>query len=316
MDSVTQNGYSNSHAFGVSLVIDAYTPKGIDRWIWLEVRDTVTQIVRAAKPFSADEARAALRSVTRLTVWSHQELGFELDPSLILHASSIERFISITMADVSAPSQRRESQRLLAIAAAVHRTTTVPSRRTGRLARSSQYSSKAIAGIIGWAASQSSERLRANAELVIGMAFGAGLTAAEILLIRAGNIVELDGLLIVTVPGENPRQVPVRRFWASLIRERVLSRLSKDLLIQSDQLERSTTSLMTIFHGSGQAHRPDPQKMRSTWIIALLNERLPVPAVLAAAGLKHSGSLNRYLPFVNVDTDMVSLTAGEVSLGE
>lgn len=311
MDSVTQNGYSNGHRYGVLQLIDEYTPRGIDRWIWLEVRDTVRQIVRAAKPLSADEAHSALRAVTRLTVWAHQELGFELDPSLILHASSIERFISITMAEVSAPSQRRESQRLLAIAAAVHRTTSVPSTRTSRLARSSQYKPKAIAGIIGWAASQSSGRLRANADVVIGLAFGAGLTAAEMLLTRAGNIVDLDGLLVVNVQGENPRQVPVRRFWASLLREQVVTRPSDALLILSDQIEGSTTSLMTIFHGSSRANRPDPQKMRSSWIITLLNERVPLPALLAAAGLKHSGSLNRYLPFVNLNVDVYSLLAGE-----
>jgi hypothetical protein len=310
MDSVARAGYSYDQRIGVSRIIDGYTPNSIDRWVWEGVRQTVIDIVRAFEPISEDDALAALRSVTRLTIWCHFDRGYELDSTLILHDVSIERFIAMTMPSSPAPTQRREAQRLLAIAAGVHRTRQIPSIKAMKLARSSIYSSKEQVAIVGWAQTQNSERVRRNADLVVALTLGAGLYPAELLAARVGNVAELGDLLIVNVGGDNPRQVPIRRFWADIVRERIVGRPSDEQLMIHEKQPDSTTSVMTLFVGTSRAGRPDPQKMRSTWIVGLLNDRVPVPIVLKAAGLKHSDSLNRYLPFVDEPANSDALLAG------
>jgi integrase len=172
------------------------------------------------------------------------------------------------------------------------------------------YSTKEKIAIVAWAGSQTSERLRSNADILNSLTLGAGLYPAELLGTRMGNIVDLDGLLVVNVLGDNPRQVPVRRFWADTLRQRLAGRPSDALVIDSQIDPDSTTSIMVVFNGTSRAGRPDPQRMRSSWIVALLNDGVPVPLVMKAAGLKHSHSLNRYLPFVEPTIDGESLIAG------
>jgi hypothetical protein len=305
MDSLASFGYSNNQSDGVLRKIDAYQPYGDDRWLWGEVRDDVRSAVRAATPTDVDDAGMKLGTVFRYFAWCHSVAGVEIVVPGIFNSSLIDRYVTHAKSHCKENTRRRLAQRLSAIKANIVRESANPTKHEGRPPRAFVATDAELRSARDWASALPSARLRHNADVIISLAAGAGLTTSEIESARLRHFTTSGGLLAIQV---GSRSIPVRRDWSERLSKRLRPRGADDLLLQWDHQDGSTTHVMTTFpHADG---RPDPSKLRGSYIASLLNARIPVTDVLRVSGLQHAASLDRYLPFVLPIEGIDELLAG------
>jgi hypothetical protein len=305
MDSLTSVGYSNNQSVGVSRKIDAYRPHGDDRWLWGEVCDDVRSVVRAAVPTDVADAGMKLGIVFRYFAWCHSVAGVEIEFPGIFNSTLIDRYVTQMKGTGGENTRRRLARRLRAIRSDIVRERANPTKHAGRPPRAFVATDADLRWARDWASALPSERLRHNADVVISLSAGAGLSTSEIEGARLRHFTMPRGALLVQVGN---RTIPVRRDWAERLSKRLRRRGDDDLLLQWDHQDGSTTHVMTMFHRTGDC--PDPAKLRASYIVTLLNARIPLTDILRVTGLQHPGSLNRYLPFVLPIDSIDELLAG------
>lgn len=270
----------------------------------------VRTVVMNWRPANASRAANALWLVSRLAAWFWESSG-ETEPRKVLHPATIARFVASRENRASATSNRVYAQQLRVIAAAtLEKSTSAPRPVTGNVAR--PYIAREVAALSSWAHSQSTLLRRRNGKVLLALALGAGLRSREIEALRRRDLEHVGGSLLITVAGNPSRTVPVLRAWIPVLLERLATMCPDDLLFQFTLPTPRTQGVMWHFAVRAGAFRPDPERLRSTWIVAQLNSAIPIVTVLAAAGFKSSFSLDRFLPFVHTDDSHRALLAEAV----
>jgi hypothetical protein len=305
MDSLAPFGYSNNHPDGVSTYIDIYRPRGTNGWLWGEVSDVVRSVVRAAGATDIPEARGKLGAMFRYVAWCHSVAGVELELPGVLSALLIDRYVTKTKAHCKENSRRRLAQQLRGIAADALRDRATPTKHVGMPPRASVATDADVRSARDWAAGLPSERLRHNADILVCLTTGAGLTTGEVEAARLGDFRESGDLLLIEV---GSRTIPIRREWVDRLSKRLRPRGEEDRLLQWANEDDSTTHMMTMFHRIGGS--PDPAALRAKYIVDLLNDLLPLNDILRVTGLQHAASLDRYRPFILPLDDIDELLAG------
>lgn len=137
--------------------------------------------------------------------------------------------------------------------------------------------------------------------VAISLGFGAGLDGRTIPIATAGQCIWVRGILCVDVNKPSPRRVPViKHYWPVLL----------DLLDGLDDndfiLTGSASPLGKNFLSDALADLDLPKDLptfnacraRSTWLTRLLAKPIPLPELLAAAGIRGTTSLVDLVPFL------------------
>jgi integrase len=279
-----------------------YKPNSIPRAEWDNVigpfvRDCVTK-TGSQKRYTVLHS---LRGTAGLAVWARQQ-GIPLDPERVFALETVERYVTVGLPNLSKESRRtlRASIRMVGEAS----TKNVPwEPRPAALPRNHLQAPYAATEVARWweiATTQSTPGRARTAQAVIALGLGIGILPAENLDVT-GRCVRRDGdVLLVDIPGGRARTVACGAEWADRL-EAVAAQYPSEPLIGAVSRNRNrVNSLVTRVEIPAGMPRLVPARLRSTWIVGLLNRGVPIPALMSAVGWTAIPRLDDYMRYLTV----------------
>ena len=158
----------------------------------------------------------------------------------------------------------------------------------------------------GYLDGQSTEFRRRTLGAIMSLGAGAGLSAHEMLTVRPEHLEPTCAALLVHVGGPRKRTVPLVAEWEDLLFDAVdLAEEGQYFFLPRTSRQAKNALWNFLRHCNGHGIRPNPQRLRSTWLVTQLNGGTPLSTLMWAAGLKEMSSLNRYLRFLEpIATDL------------
>jgi hypothetical protein len=246
--------------------------------------------VARCAPQGAARTRTLLWSCARLATWG-ERLGLESCPKTLLHPSTLERYVSSGLSDLSDGTRRTMRANLRHVAR--HAAPQFYAPRPTALRRDMvkrPYTDAQVERYFALVVHQSTPERVARLTGLLCLGLGAGLEAADMRHVRGTDIVERGGGLVVIVGGSNARTVPVlRRYHARLRRSATFA--GGGFVVGGDLPGRkNVTSGLVATLDVGRLDRLEVPRLRATWL-AVHIERLSLRALVAAAGLTSSSRL-------------------------
>ena len=285
----------------VSGTIDRFSPKDVPPAIWNLIEPLVKEAVAASSPRTVLRANDLLTVTAQLAVWAHR-IGQPLDPEILFHPDTIDRFVTEGCAHLSDGSRLNYRTQLWKVGAAVlgpelYPPRPLPMRRSEVMA---PYSDAEMTELVSWSRALPTETMRRNAKALLAIGLGAGLSAREVKRLVGTEVREEEGLVLVEVIGDKARTVPVRGQWAEAVlgfaREsgsRPYFRPERSRITRGDIL-----AFIDRCTGPEQDAMFSVQRLRVTWIVTHLAAGVPVGVLARAAGVG-PGHLTKYLRFVS-----------------
>jgi integrase len=168
------------------------------------------------------------------------------------------------------------------------------------------YSIAEQAALRSWARGGRTEYRREQSALLLALGIGAGLQRADVIDLRVKHlIVDQDGVLVNVVGGKHPRAVPVLSDWEEALVDTVNSGRDPDTYLVLPRTKSRLKNLFNTQNVSGTG-APSTNRMRATWMVALLSAGIPIRALLDAAGFEYLESFDRYTHFLPDPDPVVS----------
>jgi len=245
----------------------------------------------------AAQARAAFLAVCEFATWGWS-LGLPLQKEQLFDRAVLN-FYRQTGCD-SLPLRARETR--LVLLESVRRAPLAPRPRLApsRQDRHKPYSDDELFGMLSWARAQPTLDRRRNAHALIALSVGAGLTAGEIIGLRAGDIDRRGSRVTIEVHGSRPRRIPVRSDYALIVPS---APSDPACYFFRPQRTREYPNAITNFTHRAPDPHPQVQRLRATWIVTMLNSGAPIAVILQAAGLDHPGALAAFLPYAALPSE-------------
>lgn len=283
---------------------DEYVPKGMAPARWAVIRDVVREVVVRSDAKTPYEAQQLMSVVARYFDHQTQIGGYPLDPTVLLNRRMIVAYgnhlNAVTdMTDATIGTYR---SRLLRVADAnighLQPTSRMPGFRGAD--GSTPYSDREVREVHAWADCLASPANRIDFNLLLAFSRGAGLRNSEVLGVTASHVTVDDEGVLVHVPGDKPRTVPVLAEWESVIAKVAAAAWKPDMFLFRPKREVRTTQVLSdMLHKAPNKPFPiNTQRLRSTWIVTHLQAQTPVQALLDAAGIETLGALGRFYDYV------------------
>jgi len=271
--------------------IENYMPI-INRAAFETTAPLVREVVRAMEPTTHSNTRRLLSMVSGLTSWRWMRTGCDLIPERVFRDSTISLYVNTVLAKHSHVYRFDTTRHLGAV------TTRLTGERTSRLAppasvRLAPYTSEEMAQLHSWQISLPTAQAQRNGATLLALGAGAGLTPAEIIAVRTSDVTVDNDRRWVTVRGANERSVPVKAQWVRTLDQALAT--NEDLLFHGYEFEeyapRPIQSFITSHPGPV---RLTPTRLRSGWIVSLLNAHVPLDVVAEVAGFTSLASITDY----------------------
>jgi hypothetical protein len=266
-------------------MIAAYRAVGVSEEAVVFARQVVTVVA----PRRPARARSLLWATSRLAGWA-QRVGLGLVPEVVLHPSTIERFVTVGMVGASGSARRtaRTNLRFVAVRAVGGGPppSPLPRQRAKR-----PYTAAEIDAYLGLAAHQPTASRRHRLTALVCLGAGAGLTGQDLRHVTGGHVQRLGEAMVVIVEGRRSRVVPVlaryhHSLWAA-------ARFAGDRYLTGGLgpwRHNVTNALVASVAGGIDLPPLQLSRLRATWL-ATHADRLGLPALFAAAGFTHSQHL-------------------------
>ncbi|MFB4349798.1 hypothetical protein [Microbacterium sp. CR_7] len=254
-----------------------------------------------ATPYSEADIRFAVIPFLR---WALGPAGFDPDLELIFTTRNIERFITVAMGQYSKGSLGNLRGRLFRISERIAdpRDRRRPVKALPSADPAMPYTTAEVAALRSWAWTQTGERA-VSAMNLLALGLGAGLSTSEITNLRIEDVVQSEHTEIA-IRGVRPRTVTMLDLWAS------------DLTLAEEEPHRfvfrpgrQSTSKNVVSHFVSRAPgllRPQPQRLRATWIVRHLESDTNVVTLMTAAGVDSLEAFTRYVGFVTAPDERAS----------
>ncbi|MFD3739572.1 hypothetical protein [Streptomyces sp. NPDC058629] len=269
---------------------------------WERVADEVRTTVARATPTTTHRARDLLTALTRIAVYADQQ-GYPADARLWLAPAMVERFTSAGCPEVTEATRANYRACLTALRTAVLGPD-LPGGRPVPLSASDPsqpFGPNDKAGLWGWSGGQPTAELRRGLRLLLALGLGCGLDTTEIIPLRGPDVRVLnDGSCVLAVRGNRSRLIVCSRPY-----ERTLAEASRHAetgyLLRPSSFARGPNTVTDLVYRAA----PDPRvprlvmgRCRATWLVERMNVPIPLPVLLAAAGLDSLHALSRLLPYL------------------
>ncbi|MFF2353819.1 hypothetical protein ACFVVL_29055 [Kitasatospora sp. NPDC058115] len=219
----------------------------------------------------------------------------------------IERFVLVGCPTAGEATRGNYRSRLLRLREAV----IGPEMATGRPVKlsastaSRPYASSEITALWSWSLGQPTAELRHGCRTLLALGLGCGLDSPEIVPLRAHDVRATgSGMTAVGVRGARSRVVVCRRPWEQVLADAAHEASAPGAatyLFRPGALARAKNTVTNFLARTV----PDPAcpplqlgRARATWLVGLIDEGLPLPVILASAGLETLHGLTRVLPFL------------------
>jgi hypothetical protein len=284
----------------VNGTIDRFSPKDVPPAIWNRIEPLVKEAVAASSPRTVLRANDLLTVTAQLAVWADR-VGQPLDPGVLFHPDTIDRFITEGCAHLSDGSRLNYRTQLWKVGAAILGPELYPPRPLPmrRSEVTPPYSEAEITELVSWSKGLSTQSMRRNVQALLAVGLGAGLSAREVKRLVGSEVREESGLVLVDVVGDDARTVPVRSPWAQQVLTFALESGPRPYF----RPERSRITRGDILAFIDRCTAPDQdamfsvQRLRVTWMVSHLTARVPIGVLAQAAGVG-PGHVTKYLRFV------------------
>jgi len=253
---------------------------------WPATQHAVRDAVRRSTASAANAAKY-LSHLSDFAAWAHEQ-GVPLALETLLYADVIERYIAVGMP--GARDSTRATRRAILRRVARHCASPpqeLPLPIAYRRVRP-PYSPEEVQGLLALASAQPTQSRRRTLRAILHLGLGCGIASRDLAWVRGQDVEQLpDGAVSVTVSGgTRPRNVVALRAHEGALLE--LTRItSSGLLIGGGVRGRRnvTRGPLDRVVGGEDLPRLETARLRSTWLLAHLQARTPLPALMAAAGL-------------------------------
>jgi len=267
-------------------VIAAYRAVGVPE----EAVCLARAVVAAAAPRSTARARSLLWACSRLAGWA-QTVGLGLVPEVVLHPSTIERFVAVGMGSASPTARRTARTNLRFVAVRAVGGGSPPPLPLPRQRATIAYTEAEIDAYMALAAAQptASRRHRLGGLLCLGV--GAGLSGEDLRHVTGRHVQRHGDAVVVIVEGRRRRVVPVlARYHHAL---QAAARFAGDGYITGGVgpwRHNITNGVVASVAGGIDLPPLQLSRLRATWL-ATQAARLGLAALFTAAGFTHSQHL-------------------------
>ncbi|MGH9092273.1 MAG: hypothetical protein ACRDZR_12995 [Acidimicrobiales bacterium] len=248
------------------------------------------QVVTIAAPTGAARARTLLWTCSRLAAWGETK-GIAAELAALLHPSVIERYTTTGMSELTAGTVRtmRANLRYVARRAAPALQPPVP-RECRRDPVRRPYTDAQVAAYFELVRHQATPGRVARLTGLLALTLGAGLTSADLRLVRGTDVHRRSGGVVVEVRGTRARTVPVlERYHDAVLIAAVSAGGGFVIGGEAPNRKNVTSNLLRIFD-VGRLDRLEVERLRATWLTEQI-ERLGLPALIVTAGLSCSSRL-------------------------
>ncbi|MEU3522180.1 hypothetical protein ABZ770_44335 [Streptomyces sp. NPDC006654] len=288
--------------------IDSYGPSGSPAG-WSRVGDEVRRVVRLADPLTSYRARELLSALSQLALFCNGE-GLPGKAEVWLSREVIERFIAVGCPNVRESTRGNYRTRLLRLSEIV----LGGECRTGKPAKlsasvpNSPYTRTELADLWGWVGGLPTDELRWGCKTLMALGLGVGLDSPEVIRVRVHDVRRSSGgggPVVVVTRGSRKREILCRRPWEGVLAaaaDRLDNSGAAQYLFRPNSYSRGTntvTNFLARAEPSPKVPRLVMGRLRSTWLVELFEERLPITVIVAAAGVDTLHGLSRILPFLS-----------------
>ena len=265
---------------------------------WDRIEPLVRGAVEAAAPTSVYRAQELLNVTAQLAAWA-DTTGQSTDPAFLFHPDTIDRFVVQGCAHLARGTRFNYRCELKVVGAAVLGEPLYPPRPVS-LSRddlSRPYSEQEITALLAQCRGFSTAHMRENANAVVALGLGAGLSAQELSRAVGTDVTIDDEGVVIGVGGARPRVIPVLDEWSETVATRAEVVGPRPFLLpdRSQVKKYHLSNFLERWPKGGP--KADTRRLRSTWIVDHLRRGTHVLAVSDAAGV-NPNYLARYFRFV------------------
>jgi len=283
----------------VSAAIARFSPKDVPDEVWARIQPVVTAAVTGSTPATPGVARRHLTIATQLAVWADR-IGVPLEHEVLFHPETIDRYIKEGCAHLSIGSRMNYRSQLWKFGEAVIGSEHFPPHPLPlrRSPTNTPYSTSEVTELVAWSRGLATAHMRRNAQALLAVGLGAGLSSQEVSRLVGTDVREQDGLVLVEVIGEKARTVPVLSTWAAPVLE--LAKESGDRAFFRPERTRITRADIVAFINRCSGREESLfciQRTRITWMVTHLTAGIHLVALHRASGVT-AAQLVKYLAFV------------------
>ncbi|CAB0852674.1 hypothetical protein FRC0337_01608 [Corynebacterium diphtheriae] len=289
-------------------IVQDYRPRALSAARWQVVAPFVRPLALDHLVPTAVSAES-LRNDTLALAWTAtiavEHLGAQLTVEDVLSPSTIEYAIGVSPWTTRVKGARRST--LVALGRALNPEWPFGDTAVayGYEAPDAPYTAEEHRQLVQWSYSLGTDYQRASARTYLALGLGAGLRSKEMAtLTRSDVTVDAAGVLVTArgYRGAGTREVPVRAEWEQVVGTQVRALPTSNSLVLFPQRAHATTeSVAAILTRIGKPEhiRLDSRRLRTTWVVALLQEFVPEAVVASAAGLASLQHFTSWLPEVD-----------------
>jgi hypothetical protein len=278
----------------IRVYLDQYRAAGIEDDIWAIVGPAVRELVAAAGYTGEEAVKKHCGALSNYLAWRHRQ-HLPVDVEHAMTHEAIDAYYLHGL-DTYAPGVRNDYRsRLHSLASRVNPGLTAPTITTaGYVSIRPGYTLAEEAVIIRVALRQRRPLQRRQLCAIVGLCGGAGVDPRERSHMDRSHIDDRGehGGIWVTIPGDRPRIVVVRREYEPLVRVGIAGLQPNALLIgRTRGRSGSVSSAIDDTEVFEDCPRIEARRLRTTWLTWLVTNRVPLNVILSAAGLTSARSL-------------------------
>ncbi|WP_062318107.1 hypothetical protein [Demequina maris] len=244
-------------------------------------------------------------ALVRFVRWCWRDCGLPLEREVLFTTEMIDNFIAVgcdNVMDSTRAAWRSRLRRCAALMGMPDFSAMPPEAITAEHNASAPYTPAETDVLRVWARHQRSSYRKVNANLVLALGLGAGLSTSEMLAVTGRDVtVDDDGVVVdVNGKGSRARSVPLLQQWEDPVATMVRAAMRPDdyLLFPRRRVAANPNLISMFVTTVGAPSVPvKPNRMRATWIVGHLS-RVPGDILTTAAGLESLDGLGRFAKWV------------------
>ena len=296
--------------------MDAYRPQKIDPHRWARIRAFVEDSVATTAPHTVGATRTLLQTVAHYVQWAVFVQQLPLDGNVIWAKPTIDRYVTSEFVHLAEGTRRNYRSYLDRVRAAVRPQENdyqyTPQNRKSSVA---PYTAAEIEQYREWAVFQTTSLKKDRAMMLMVFCTGAGLRVSELAAVTHAHITRTTaGYQIEVIRGSFPRLVPLLAEWDDWL-DVILERRPVGPALWGSANRTDGKNLVSSFTQYTEGKHPRSDRLRNTWIVAHLTNRVPIADLFYAAGVRkmeHLGRLIQHIPPLDA-VDYQAIFRGEVT---
>lgn len=276
-------------------VIAAYIPASLRTDLWQEVAAVTREVVGRVAPKTHPRTLETLRDVAQFLAWCHLQ-GLPVGIETSFTPDVVEHYIAAGTPHLSVASRatRRAQLRRIGRTATTTAPWPAPTPQLRFQTRLAPYTEAEVTRLWEIAAQQRTGTLRRRMRVYLALGLGAGMHAREYYTATDSDLRHQHGVTVLSVLGTAARDVPVLDDCAGVLWE-VAAKFPGQALLGVVSPVSDRSRLWHLMHHiempRGVAH-PDSQRLKTTWIVRLATNGVPLQEIMVAAGYRTFRTFN------------------------